>query len=557
MPIHYLSISEKLMTIIKNLIILTLFMSLALPTFAQTIALKNVNVIDVVGLKINKNKTVVIEDERIKSITDSDESMLDKGTIVIDMSDKYMIPGLIDTHVHHGTSPDTDDNDQITRMRLRNLLRGGVTSIRDMGGDTRALSSLKRRAEIDVIQSPDIYYSVIIGGQEFFSDPRTIASARGRTPGQVDWMRAVDEKTNFDEIMLRAAGTGATGIKIYAKVPAKLIAKLEKSAKKHGMKVWSHVFVGPAKPQDLINAGVETISHAPDFSSHVIDNFYQFRRQGKQITEQQKSKSFELSRYQSMFEDMKKRGTILDATLTVFEKDRKSESDDLRYQWGVTFTRLAYEKGVKISAGTDSPSDRFNTTTPLVQYEMQLLVNEVGMTPLEAIQAATIHGAEVIGISANYGDVSVGKIANLVILNQDPSQDINKTEDIAHVIKNGEFIHIGDDKKLPFVSAKKAGGMLWLSGQIGNFPSTKTLANNDISSQMKQAMKNIGSVLQEYDMHYRDITKCTLMLADINDWPKANDAYLPFFDKPPARSAFATAGLAFGAKVEIECIAEF
>jgi enamine deaminase RidA (YjgF/YER057c/UK114 family) len=69
-------------------------------------------------------------------------------------------------------------------------------------------------------------------------------------------------------------------------------------------------------------------------------------------------------------------------------------------------------------------------------------------------------------------------------------------------------------------------------------------------------MKNIGSILQEYDLNYQDITKCTLMLANIKDWQKANEAYLPFFDQPPARSAFATAGLALGAKIEIECVAE-
>ena len=73
---------------------------------------------------------------------------------------------------------------------MRQLLQGGVTSVRDMGGDTRALSSLKRRADNDIIQSPDIYYSVIIGGKAFFL---TVASAKGEIPGAVDWMRAVDE----------------------------------------------------------------------------------------------------------------------------------------------------------------------------------------------------------------------------------------------------------------------------------------------------------------------------------------------------------------------------
>lgn len=538
--------------------ILAISLAFTLPTMAQTLALKNINVVDVVNLKINSNQTVVIENDKIASITSANTKKLAKDVTVIDMTDKYLIPGLIDSHVHHATSPDDSNNDQITRMRLRKLLQGGVTSVRDMGGDTRALSSLKRRAENDVIQSPDIYYSVIIGGKAFFSDPRTIASAKGRTPGQVDWMRAVNDTTNFDEIMLRALGTGATGIKIYAKVPAKLIPKLKNAAKKHGLKVWSHAFVGPAKPLELINGGVETISHAPDISAHVVDNFYQLRREGKHITEKQKAESFDLTNYKSLFADMKKQGTILDATLTVFEKQQaaRGERGELMYKWGHTFTQMAHEYGIKISAGTDGDSDYYQSNYPLVQHEMKLLVKDAGLTPLEAIQAATINGAEVIGIEKTHGDISQGKVANLVVLNKNPNENIDNVKDIAHVIKNGQFIYIGDNEKLPFVSAKKAGGMLWLSGQIGNYPSTKTLVSSDINSQMQQAMKNIGSVLQEYNLHYRDITKCTLMLADIKDWNKANEAYLPFFEKPPARSAFATAGLALDAKVEIECVAE-
>ena len=182
------------MTPFKRISLLTISMSFALPVFAQTFALKNINIVDVEGLKIDNNQTVVIENDSIKSITATNKQRLSKDVVVLDMTDKYLIPGLIDTHVHHATSPDSGDNDQVTRMRLRKLLQGGVTSVRDMGGDTRALYSLKRRADNDVIQSPDIYYSVIIGGDEFFSDPRTVESAKGEIPGQVNWMRAVDDQ---------------------------------------------------------------------------------------------------------------------------------------------------------------------------------------------------------------------------------------------------------------------------------------------------------------------------------------------------------------------------
>ena len=112
---------------------------------------------------------------------------------------------------------------------------------------------------------------------------------------------------------------------------------------------------------------------------------------------------------------------------------------------GVTIGR-----GVTIAAGTDVTSDRFNTVTPMVHHEMQLLVERAGLTPLEALQAATINGAKVIGIEKQTGSIRAGKTANLVVLNSDPSIEITNSQNIVHVIKNGQFIHLGDNEKLPF-----------------------------------------------------------------------------------------------------------
>lgn len=156
------------MTLLKQISILTLLLAFVFPLVAQTFALNNINVVDVRALKIIVNQTVIIENNLIKYIGAADKQKLAKGLITLDMAGKYLIPGLIDSHVHHATSPDDADNDQITRMRLRKLLQGGVTSVRDMGGDTRVLSSLKRRADNDIILAPDIYYSVIIAGAAFF-----------------------------------------------------------------------------------------------------------------------------------------------------------------------------------------------------------------------------------------------------------------------------------------------------------------------------------------------------------------------------------------------------
>lgn len=522
---------------------------------AQTIALKGVNVIDVKNGQVIENQTIVINGDKIETVKASHNVKIPQGTAVVDLTGKFVSPGLIDAHVHHATDPETWDNRSDTLQRLRTLLRGGVTSVRDMGGDTRVLSGLKRAAQLDLIQSPDIYYSIIIGGPDFFEDPRTVSSAKGHKSGEVPWMAAITDDTNLDAVMLKAIGAGATGIKIYAAINQAQIAKLAKAAKKHGLKVWSHVFVGPAKPSEAINAGVETISHAPDFSAEVISNYRKWRRENEAPDAEEEKQSYQAHRYDAVFKAMKSKNTILDATMIVFEQRKEMNiNTQKRYKHTQMLTKLAHARGVDIAAGTDAASDN----DVQLYKELKLLVEEAGMSPIQALKSATYINSKVIGQEAHLGTIETGKIANLVIYEKNPTADIIHLNSISHVIKNGQFIYRGVDKRLPFVPAKKVGNALWMSGQIGNLPGTMTLVSNNIEDQMKQTMTNIGQVLQEYGLSYKNITKCTLMLADIKDWPKANEVYKGFFTESlPTRSAFGANGLALGAKVEVECLANY
>lgn len=109
---------------------------------------------------------------------------------------------------------------------------------------------------------------------------------------------------------------------------------------------------------------------------------------------------------------------------------------------------------------------------------------------------------------------------------------------------------------LPFSDAVRANGMLYLSGQIGNLPGTTELAPGGMAAEARQALDNIRTILESNGASMAQIVKCTVMLADIAEWPAFNSVYITYFpgDKP-ARSAFATSGLAFGARVEVECLA--
>lgn len=535
-----------------------LFSLISCAVSAQTVLLENITLVDVKTLQLKAGQTVALDGDRISAIYDSGSQKRPADSTVLDMKGLYVMPGLIDAHVHHATEPEGGDNATVTQQRLSALLRGGVTTVRDMGGDVRILTGLKRQAELDLIQSPDIYYSVIIGGPEFFSDPRTVASARGKTPGDTDWMRSVNAKTDFDALMLRTLGTGATGIKIYAKVPADLMPKLSAAAKKYGVKVWAHAYVGPAKPEDAVQAGVEVISHAPDLAATVISPYENWRRKDLPVSAEVKKASFDTANYLPLLAQMRQQGTMLDATLTIFHQlQQRNLNAATIYQHGILLTRLAHQQGIKIVAGTDYLTDKAGLDYPMVHQEMQLLVEQAGLTPLEAIQAATLHGAEAIGIADKAGSIEVGKKANLMILSADPTTTISNSRHISHVIKNGQFVYRGDDSRLPFSSARVVNGVLYLSGQLGNFPGTMVLNGQTIESQMHQTMQNIGSVLQEHQLGFDAVFKCSLMLADIKEWPAANRVYIQYFNAPlPARSAFAASGLALGAKVEVECMAQ-
>lgn len=109
---------------------------------------------------------------------------------------------------------------------------------------------------------------------------------------------------------------------------------------------------------------------------------------------------------------------------------------------------------------------------------------------------------------------------------------------------------------LPFSEIVRAGDTLYLSGQMGTLPGTATLAPGGLEGQAEQALDNIRTALAAHGFGLEQVVKCTVMLADMGDWPAFNAVYTRFFAPPyPARSAFATNGLALGGRLEIEAIA--
>jgi reactive intermediate/imine deaminase len=121
-----------------------------------------------------------------------------------------------------------------------------------------------------------------------------------------------------------------------------------------------------------------------------------------------------------------------------------------------------------------------------------------------------------------------------------------------------EFINLVDPWPYPFSSAVKAGNLVFVSGQIGTqmVDGAPQLVTGGLDAEARQTLDNIKAIVERAGSSMDRVVKCTVMLADMADWPRFNEIYTEYFPGPkPARAAFGANGLALGARVEVDCIA--
>ena len=108
----------------------------------------------------------------------------------------------------------------------------------------------------------------------------------------------------------------------------------------------------------------------------------------------------------------------------------------------------------------------------------------------------------------------------------------------------------------PYSQAIRAGGTLYVSGQIAIIPSTGELADGSIEAETEQVMKNIGAILDEAGMDYSNVVKCSIFVSDMNNFSRVNEIYGKYFtENPPARETVEVSALPKFVNVEISCIA--
>jgi imidazolonepropionase-like amidohydrolase len=381
---------------------------------------------------------VLVEGETIRAVVPDGalQPAQLQGSETVDLSGRYLLPGLIDSHEHFATPP----NRKVAEAWLRRDLYGGITAVRNMADDLRQVGDLARAARIGEIAAPEIHYAALFAGPSFFADPRTQAAAQGAIAGKVPWMQAIDDRTDLPLAVAMARGTSASAIKIYANLPARTVARITQEAHRQGIPVWAHGMVFPATPAEVVAAGVDTVSHVC-YLAYQASERRPASYQDRFPVDYAKFAKGDNAVMAAVFREMKRRGIILDATLRVYvAAERSARPGGKPYHCTADLAgRLAnqaWREGVTISAGTDGhtgPGEAY----PALHDELELLVARAGLSPLQAIRAATLVGAMTIGQERQMGSIAPGKLANLVVVQRDPLMDIGNLRTVVLTVKRG------------------------------------------------------------------------------------------------------------------------
>jgi imidazolonepropionase-like amidohydrolase len=263
-------------------------------------------------------------------------------------------------------------------------------------------------------------------------------------PGQVPWLRSITTEDEAAAAARDAKEAGVTGIKVYAELTPSQLAAVARAAHAQGLKVWGHAAVIPAKPMDGVIAGVDVFSHAFMLMFEDVDSVASTYGPGlrQHVVANHPPDATAIRR---LIAEMKRRGTMLDPSLYTIQRYAASpavvsgEMSMMRGidEWGVAVSRLAHQAGVRFVAGTDNSGYPGRDALPTLHDELQLFVERVGMTPYEALLTATRNGAEMLGASNDFGTITVGKLADLVILDANPLENIRNTRRIVAMVKAG------------------------------------------------------------------------------------------------------------------------
>ena len=384
--------------------------------------LKNATLFIGVNETVLNNYSVLIKDETIIDVAPDSVICAPKRARVIALDGRLISPGLIESHGHQTFNEPWDT----TKIKLERLVYSGITGIRNMAGSVPTYNEWSKKITTGQIIGPNIYSSAFFAGQEFFNVDARLQKYRdfGYDPGQEDWMKIVNDKLDIPDAVIKAKNSGATGIKLYASLEPEWIRTIVIEANKQNLKVWSHAHLQFAETKEIVDLNVNSISHA-EMLGHTISERNEVIKNRESV---------DTIRVRSIFNKMIEHGIFFDVTLELYHKYYGSDSD--RAKFATQIVKMAIEMGVPIVAGSDS--EGFWNEGKIALYdEIITLVEEAGMSSEAALKSATYNPARLLGIDSEYGAISIGKKADIVVYNVSPLDDIRNITQIHLTMKNG------------------------------------------------------------------------------------------------------------------------
>ncbi len=411
----------------KYVILLILFFVSVSGSYSQEVItetiIKNTYLIDGNGNE-PELQSIKIVNGIITQIGIFEELRATENTIIIDGTGKYLIPGLIDSHIH--LMMGGDENGQ--KDLLLKMLKTGVTTVQDLVGDARDLAFYSKQQKRGLIKSPEIYYAAMFTTTDFMKKDFRMGMFPDGQNGELPFLQAVNENTNFKQAIARANGTGATAIKLYAGLSENIIKNLTKEAHDMGMKVWCHPTQFPLTVQDILEIDIDVYCHAGLLAYTSQNAPSEYHEWFKNLYDNDHYKVFpESLEIDNVLNAMLDHNTILDATLVAWKYSDKG------FELAAEIIKRAHELGVKITTGTDIQG------FPTLE-ELYLLVEVIGLSPKEALISSSKNGAEAIGIEKTHGTIEIGKVANLLLLNENPFNNIRNVEKIDKILVGGNIV---------------------------------------------------------------------------------------------------------------------
>jgi imidazolonepropionase-like amidohydrolase len=440
-------ITKILLRMVRTLVVAAAF-SCGPAAFAGTLLIEHVTLIDGTGRPPIAAASVLVDDDRIRLIS---RQPIDAPANIqrIDGTGKYLIPGLMDMHIHlQGSAEVTPEgllvtaDDKAKGIRaLHSYLYAGVTSVYDAGNVPDYILGLRDEERGGALLSPRIFatggivtYPGSHGGNEFAtlvdSWPQAVPALEAHVARAPDIV-----KLTFEE-----RGWGARPM--IPILPVGLMQHIIEYYNDRGIRTTVHTS-SEYRARQAIYAGIDSLAH-PVIQGPITDSFAKLMgaRKIPMVTTLTIGENYSRLAEHPEYLD----GPLYQATLTADEiaslkTEKRQEYQQRKWTWWMKImTTIAQENVRKIHdaggilvAGTDQ------TTGPALHRELELLA-DAGIPPADIIRIATLNGAVFLGKEKDLGSIEEGKIADLVLLAADPAADIRNAGQIVEVIKAGQII---------------------------------------------------------------------------------------------------------------------